>query len=109
MSAKTITITDPVTSSQYVLEMNLDEVIKLEERGVTQSTIAEKPIGAIYAIFVASFNKNAQRVPINKRKELFDIMIGDKLIDKLTDMYIDAMSAIADENEEGNAIWEANW
>ena len=109
MSAKTITITDPATSNQYVLELNLDEIIKLEERGITQSTVADRPIGAIYNIFVASFNMHAQRVPLNKRKEFFDLMIGDKLVDKITDMYIDAMSAVADENDSGNEMWEANW
>lgn len=116
MSAKTITITNPDNGNKYELEFNRMEAVKLEKKGISMQKLVEdgKPLTLIWELFDASFNMHSARITKNEKQKLFDL-VNNKFVEKLIDMYADSVNSLlgdepkAENENEGNALWEANW
>ena len=95
---------------EYALEYNRESVLKLETLGFDITKVSEKPLNTISLLFYGAFLKNHPHT----KKELTDKILGtlkniNKLIDKLIQMYNEPIKFLSDEDDEGNAGWEATF
>ena len=94
-------------NKEYVLEYNRQSVKMIEGQGFALDEISSKPVTMIPLLFQGAFIKNCKGVKRTVIDEIYD-GVGNKgdLIQVLIEMYAETLSALTDDNEEGNVTWE---
>lgn len=112
--AKSLTITDPSTGTEYTLEFNRKSVEILERTGFVAEDVAKKPVTMLPALFAGAFRMHHPSV----KREVIDGLyarIGrkDEFITALVEMYNEPIMALLDEptesGDEKNLDWKTNW
>ena len=98
---------------KYRLEFTRRSVQIMEQNGFKISELHEKPISTLPELFRGAFYANHRFVKDELIDEIFDSLPQKgELLGKLIELYqmpIRALIDDPDEENEGNASWEANW
>lgn len=113
--SKTMTII--TEEKEYKLEFTRKTVQKMEEQGFVMSEISDKPATMIPLLFAGAFLVNHRFVKRDVINAIYDtIKNKDELLSKLIEMYQEPILSLMgtddaekSEEDEGNAIWEANF
>ena len=96
----------------YCLEFTRKSVEQMEKNGFIASSIQDKPMTVLPALFAGAFLANHRFVKKEVIDEIFAKMTNKtELIGKLSEMYNEPILALVDEPEEneGNVDWTASW
>lgn len=108
--AKTIEIT--YGGKEYRLEFTRRSIEQMEKNGFQAGGLGDKPVSTLPALFAGAFIAHHK---FTKRDMIDEIYahLPDKpgLVQKLAEMYNEPIMALMDEPEEdeGNAVWKADW
>ena len=93
-------------NKEYVLEYNRQSVKTMEAQGFVLDEIAAKPMTMIPMLFSGAFIKNCRGTKRAVIDEIYE-GIGDKtaLMEALMEMYAETLTALTDDNGEGNVTW----
>lgn len=98
---------------QYTLEFNRDAVRRLDRQDFVISSITEKPMTSIPALFHGAFWMHHKGITPEQTDKIFEkIKDPAKLVNKLVEMYNDPILSMIDndgEDESKNVIVEASW
>ncbi len=99
-------ITLTYEKKDYVLEYNRQSVKMMEGQGFVADEISTKPMTMIPMLFYGAFLKNCKGVKRNLVNDMYDA-VGDKtgLVGALLEMYVETVSTLTDDTDEGNATW----
>lgn len=96
----------------YTLTFTRASITKLENRGFNYNDFESKPVTMLPRLFYGAFIAKHPYV----KQELTDKIFGEmpnkeKLLEKLTSMYSDAVNSLMDEPEDDakNVSWEATF
>lgn len=109
--AKKVTVTDPTTKQDYIIEFDRDSVVYAESIGFDVTKAATAYATDMVTLFRAGFHKNH---PFVSKEVVYGIWdrVKDKqgLFGLLMDMFMVPYNALVDEpkdGDKGNVTWEA--
>ena len=109
--AKHITLS--YEGKDYTLEFDRRTVGVLERRGFDINSIDSKPMTLLPMLFWGAFQKHHRSVQQDTTdKILKTLKKRDELFAKLTEMYLEPITTLVNDDEEdseGNAGWETDW
>lgn len=93
----------------YRLEYTPDSIKQMEAAGFTINDLSDKPATRIEQLWAGAFLANCRKTSTSVIRELYGKMKNkEKLLQKLTQMYNDALAyLLPDEEDEGNVDWTA--
>jgi hypothetical protein len=97
--------------NEYTLEYNRRIVAMLEDKGINQQAIYEKPVKTIPALFAGAFYMHHKNLNGDLIERIYE-SISDKegFLQALITMFLEPMESIFEEPAtEGNASWEKGW
>lgn len=90
----------------YTLGFDRDSVRKTEQMGFDVYRANNMPATMLPILFKGAFLKYHKRVTNKLIDEIFDAVSDmDGLIDVLTDMYLDALNSMLDDDDTKNVKW----
>lgn len=107
--AKTITFT--YEDKDYTLEYTRRSVREMEREGFNMNDLQSKPMTTIPQLFAGAFKAHHKYMKADDIERIY-ALFGNKemLFEKLSDMYIDTLSSLFDDGEEGkNVEWKASF
>lgn len=97
-------------NKEYTLEFNRASVMRLEMLGFDISKASERPLNSISLLFYGAFLMNQPHTKKELTDEILSTMKNVKaLFEKLIEMYNEPLKFLSDEDDEGNAGWEATF
>lgn len=96
----------------YTLEFTRKSIETMERQGFVVSSITEKPMLTLPALFAGSFLAHHRFTKKEIIDQIFEKMTNkQELINKLAEMFNEPIMAMMDEPLEtaGNVMWEASW
>lgn len=95
---------------KYKAEFTREAVKNFEGMGFTTDDLRNKYATAIVPFFYCALKSNHPTISMKKAQEIYDSLNNRvEFISKLMEMYAETYQSLTDENESGNATWEANW
>ena len=105
--AKTITL--EYEDKEYTLEFSRESITAMERSGFDLAKVNSKPLSVVKELFAGAFKKNHATVSSRKIDEIYKC-IGDLdvLLDRLVDMYNEALVSLDDEDSK-KVQWTPSW
>lgn len=108
--AKTITVT--YEGETYTLEFTRETISMMEKNGFRIQDVEDKPMSTLPTLFAGAFLAHHRKIKGGVISKIFAHMKDKEgLISKLGEMYAEPLETLFDdpEDDEGNAIWGADF
>ena len=103
------TINFEYEGEQYTLEFTRASIKQMESTGFTTADLSRKPATSWPIFFSGAFLVHHRKLKEEKIREIYKHMVDkDRLMEKLTEMYYEALSTLMDdpdENDSKKIVW----